>query len=124
VPTKRIPIGRPPAPRITPRAVELYARAKRLLRRPEIEENERELSEVSYQLSAELGMKPWQTDPIDCIGATEPPPWERGSEFAAEDWYRSAALRDELEQALRDRRRAQRQMRPNGGTPEQPQPPS
>jgi hypothetical protein len=123
MPTKRIPIGRPPAPRITPRAIELYAQAKRLLRRPETEENERALSDVSYQLSAELGLEPWATDPLDCIGCTEPPQWERGSELATEDWYRSAALRDELEQALRDRRRARRQARPNGSSP-QPSPPS
>jgi hypothetical protein len=109
-------------PAITEPAITLYETAKRLLRRVATEENERALNEASHQLDVELQLRPWQTSPIDTIGCTEPPAWERGSALAAEDWHNSAAIRDELEEALRARRRVRRQARPNGSIPAQPQP--
>src|SRR5262249_45916327 len=48
----RRPLAHPVrAPVITDAAVTLYERGKRLLKRPETEENESELRDVSYQLA-------------------------------------------------------------------------
>ena len=54
--TKRTPIARHPAPRITPRALDLFERGKRLKARGK---EEREFSDVSYALDVELQQKPW-----------------------------------------------------------------
>jgi len=119
MPTRRTPITRPPGPLITPAAVTLYARAKRLIRRGE-EQHAAELNELSYQLALEMNLRPWLVCPLDTIGYSKPAAWEDG-----EDWWQAAALADELEAALKARRKAERAARKAAATstPESPPPP-
>jgi hypothetical protein len=105
VPTRRVPIHRPSQPTVTDAAVTLYARAKRLLRRPQTDAVHRELQAVSHELAVELKWKPWMVDVIDTIGFAGPSQWE------GESWWQAAAVADELEQALRARRKAARMAR-------------
>jgi hypothetical protein len=92
-------------PQITDAAVTLFERAKKLLRRPESEQSERELLDISCELAVELHLKPWAICPLDTLGFTGPSPWEGDS------WWPAAALADELEAALRKRRKAARAAR-------------
>jgi len=92
---------------ITDAAVELYRRGLKSMRR----DDEDVLADFSGRLARELGLRPWCTCPLDTIGYSEPPEWEREG-LAAEDWYRSAAIRDQLEAALRDKRRAAQRKAP------------
>jgi hypothetical protein len=118
MPTRRTPITRSPGPLVTPAAVEIYARAKRLIQRGE-EQHADELNELSYQLALELNLKPWATCPLDTIGYNKPAAWEDG-----EDWWQAAALADELAAALKARRKAERAARKAAAmsTPEPPPP--
>jgi hypothetical protein len=102
--TKRTPIARHPAPRITPRALDLFERGKRLKARGK---EEREFSEVSYALDVELQQKPWQESALD-VDTDEPPAYMRTPAEIA-DYRRARAIRLELEAALRARRKAQRE---------------
>lgn len=115
----RKPLAHPArATMITPAAVELYARAKRLIQRGEKQHRD-ELVDISRQLAVELKLRPWQTCPLDTIGFAGPSPWEGPS------WWQSAALADELEVALRERRRAERARRKAAEPPpDQPTPPT
>jgi hypothetical protein len=87
---------------ITDAAVTLYERAKKLLRRVESEETRRELLDISRGLAIELKLKPWMTCPLDTLGFSGPSQWEGDS------WWTAAAIADELEAALRARRKAAR----------------
>src|SRR5262245_5514503 len=107
----RRPPNRPPTMIITDAAVTLYERAKKLIASGK--EDAPELRDISYQLGAELKMRPWATDVLDTLGYSKPPEWEPDGD----DWWRSAGLRDQLEQVLRERRKARRE--PNGA-PDQP----
>jgi len=90
---------------ITPQAVELYARAKRLARS---NGNASELNDVSYALAAELKLRPWMTCPLDIVAlGYSRPEWEADDEW----WWKSAALADELETALQAKRKAEREAR-------------
>jgi len=91
---------------ITPEAIAVFERGKRCLARGDDDG----LSDASYQLALALRLKPWNECPFDTIGESEPPAWET-SEFARTDWRRSKALADQLEQALRDKRKAEREAR-------------
>jgi hypothetical protein len=72
--TKRTPIARHPAPRITPRALDPFERGKRLKARGK--EDSREFSDVSYALDVELQQKPWQESALD-VDTDEPPDYMR-----------------------------------------------
>src|SRR5262249_23744188 len=111
MPTRRTPITRPPGPYVTPEAVAIYARAKRLIQRGE-EQHADELSELSYRRGAEIGLKPWMVCPLDTLGYSKPAAWEDG-----EDWWQGAALVDELEAALKARRKAERAARKAAAAP-------
>lgn len=104
MPTKRTPIGRTPFPVISPAAVTLYERAKRLIRRGE-EQHHDELITISRDLAIELKLKSWMVCPLDTLGFASPSPWEGDS------WWQSAAIADELEAALKARRKAEREAR-------------
>jgi hypothetical protein len=97
--TRRTPIGRTPGPRITPRAVSLFAEAMALKRRRGWS---REVLALSCELDAELGMKPWNPDVL-CADRDKP---EREWPLGDGDYYRSRAIRLELEDAVAARRKA------------------
>lgn len=101
---------------ITDAAVTLYARAKRLIRRGE-KQHHYELLDISRQLALELKLRPWVVCPLDTIGFDGPSPWE------GESWWQSAAIADELEEALKARRRAERAARRATKAAEQSQTP-
>ena len=88
---------------INDEAISIFAKGRRCIARGDDDG----LSAASYELAVALRLRPWCTCPFDCIGANEPLSWETG-EFALTDWRRSNALADQLEQALRERRRAAR----------------
>jgi len=105
-------------PQITAAAVTLYERGKRLIRRGE-EQHRDELLGISRELAVELKLKPWWVCPLDTIGFDGPSQWEGDS------WWQSAAIADGLEEALRERRRAQRAARKAiNGASNQPVPPA
>jgi hypothetical protein len=124
VPYKRRDGGpRSREPVITITAIELFAKAKRLLRQPQSDERDQLLSDLGYDIAAELKLKPWMPNVFDVVGYAKPEPWEE-----SESWWQVADLADQLEQALRERRKAKRAARraqqsrpPTGGPPEQPQ---
>jgi hypothetical protein len=95
-------------PTISPQAVELFARAKKLLRRRHSEQTENELSDISFALAVELKQLPWMTDVLDTLGFSKPPEWEDAND---PDWHRSAAIAAELETVLRAKRDAEREAR-------------
>jgi len=117
MPTKRTPIHRSPFPHITPTAVSLYERAKRLIARGN--EDAPALRDISYELAVELKLKPWMVCPLDTLGFTAPSPWEGDS------WWQAAALADELEEALKARREAARKAKraQKAAEPPPPSPP-
>jgi hypothetical protein len=117
MPVKRRGGSKARAMQVTPKAIALYERGLRLLARGE----DHALNTLSYELAAELGLRPWHTCPLDTVSYSAAPDWMR-SQVERDDWHRSAGIRDQLEEALRDRRRAQREARPSGGTPDQPLP--
>jgi hypothetical protein len=96
--TRRTPIGRPPGPRVTPRAVSLFEEAMKLKRRGW----SRELLNLSYELDVELGMRPWNPDVLRCDRDEPDREWPLGPE----DYARSRAIRLELEAAVRARKTA------------------
>jgi hypothetical protein len=85
---------------ITDVAVTLYERARKLARRPATEANERALNDLSYQLGAELGLKPWMTCPLETLGYAKP------AYEDAEDWSHATEIAEALTAALRARRKA------------------
>jgi hypothetical protein len=87
---------------ITPAAVTLFERGKKLLLRPESVETERALNDLSYQLGAELGLKPWMTCPLEALGYAKP------AYEDAEDWSHATEIAEALTAALRARRKARR----------------
>jgi hypothetical protein len=91
---------------ITPAAVELFAKAKRLLRRPETKERDRALNDLTAQLEIELKLKPWMPAIFDVYGYSKPEPYED-----SENWWQIAEIVDALEAVLRERRKAERAAR-------------
>jgi len=140
MPTKRTPRSRPPVAHISPAAVDLFQRGVRLMARKPTPEVERELADVCFQLSAVLGQEPWEADVLTDCDCKEPPAFLHREE--RDDWYRSRALREQLQTALYHRRKAQREARkaereaqraaqqappspsPDQQPPEQPPPPT
>jgi hypothetical protein len=103
----RKPLAHPAhATMITPAAIELFARGKRIIASGKEEERASELNEICYQLEVELKMRPWMTAPLDTLGFSKPQEWEDAS-----DWWRSAGVCDELEAALKAKRKAERAAR-------------
>ena len=62
--TKRTPIGRPPRPIISGRAVNLFKLGLKMQRNGGAQ-NSREFIEVAIALHSELGLKPWHDDVFD-----------------------------------------------------------
>jgi hypothetical protein len=106
--TRRTPIGRTPGPRLTPRALDLFEHGARLMRRGP---NTSGLSDVSYELALELGLKPWNDCPLVDCQSNEPPRFLT-TEAEISDWWRSKAIRRELQTALQERRKARREAPP------------
>jgi hypothetical protein len=107
---------------ISPDAITLFERGKRLIARGDYDAPA--LRDISYQLAVELKLKPWLCCPlVDCVGYSEPAEW-MDSDREREDWFRSAAIRDQLEQALKARRKAEREARKKAAEnmPKQPTP--
>jgi hypothetical protein len=117
--TRRTPIGRTSIPVISPEAVTLFERGKRLIARGD--EDAPALRDISLQLAMELKLRPWMTCPLDTLRYSEPAEG-MDTEREREDWYRSAGIRDQLEAALKARRRAEREARKKAA-PDQPTPP-
>jgi hypothetical protein len=92
---------------ITNRAVDLFDQ----LRRARSEES---WWELHHALSEELNCWPWE---FPCVEDPKAP-----LHSSLQPDLEARALWERLAEASRDRRRAQRQVRPNGGTPEQLQP--
>ena len=80
VTTTRRPKYYPTRARVTPEAIEAFARNDWLA------------------VQRACGLKPWQWSPLDA-GTAEPPLWlvEMGDERALEDWRRARVLAVELE---------------------------
>jgi hypothetical protein len=96
-------------PQITPIAIDLYQRARQLQqRRKQSPETERELSDLSFRLSAELKLARYEEDPLDC-DREQPPRWLK-TEYEVEDYFRSRQIRQQLEQALKARRDSVREV--------------
>src|SRR5262249_28098630 len=104
--TKRTPLKRPLHPIINDRAVDLYARGVTLMGRKPSAEIESELSDVCLELSAVLGQKPWEADVLTDCDCKQPPAFLRGAQV--DDWYKSRALREQLQLALHHRKKAER----------------
>jgi hypothetical protein len=124
--TRRRPISRQAAPRITLAAVDLFERGVRLMRRRQTDEVYNQLNKISCELARELQFRPWNDCPLLECGGESPPDWMTG-ELAIADWWRSKGIRRELEAALRERRRAERAARAQrrgGGSSSPPPEPS
>jgi len=82
--------------RITGRSIDLFERLMRLRRQQRWSP---EIRDLSCELDAEIGIKPWNSNPaLDCDD-DEPPTWMNDPE-KVEDWWRSREIREELEAAL------------------------
>ena len=97
--TRRMPISRSPGPRVTAHAVTLFEEVMKLKRR---EGWSRAVLDLSSELDAELGMRPWNPDVLRCDRDEPDRDWPLGPA----DYYRSRAIRLELEAAVRARRQA------------------
>jgi hypothetical protein len=93
---------------ISPEAITLFERAKRLIARGEWDAPA--LRHVSLRLAMELKLRPWMTCPLDTLRYSEPTEG-MDTPLEIEDWHRSAGIRDQLEAALKARRRAEREAR-------------
>jgi len=89
---------------ITQRAIDLFEQGLRHQRRGDVPDA------LGYELARELRLEPWAEDPFDCA-TDEPPDWYDNSRFSLNDYQRSRALRLQLEQLVKDRRRARREAR-------------
>jgi hypothetical protein len=99
-------------------AVVLFERGLRLIARGD---DGARLNELSYELAAALKLRPWHTCPFDTVGYSEPPDWMK-SLAEHDDWYRSAGIRNQLQLALKARRKARRQSKAVEGAPPPPKP--
>ena len=52
--------------------------------------------DLNRELDSLLGLKPWETSPLDAVRKT-PPDWLRNSLDQSEYWRKAWALRNELE---------------------------
>jgi hypothetical protein len=108
---------------ISATAIDLYARGKRLLRQKQTDEVANEVHKLRIDLHMELGLKPWDDDPLD-----GPPAPHGGSPIQLEGYERSQTAYLGLERALKERRRAARagraQQRANGAPSSPPSEPS
>jgi len=120
--TRRRPISRQAAPRITLAAVDLFERGVRLMRRQQTDEVYNQLNKISCELARELQFRPWNDCPLLECGGESPPDWMTG-ELAIADWWRSKGIRRELEAAVRARRERARVQRRSGGSTSPPPPP-
>ena len=120
--TRRRPISRQAAPRITLAAVDLFERGVRLMRRRQTDEVYNQLNKISCELARELQFRPWNDCPLLECGGESPPDWMTG-ELAIADWWRSKGIRRELEAAVRARRERARVQRRSGGSTSPPPPP-
>lgn len=120
--TRRRPISRQAAPRITLAAVGLFERGVRLMRRRQTDEVYNQLNKISCELARELQFRPWNDCPLLECGGESPPDWMTG-ELAIADWWRSKGIRRELEAAVRARRERARVQRRSGGSTSPPPPP-
>jgi hypothetical protein len=77
------------------------------------------LNRLSYELGSALKLRPWHFCPFDTVGYSAPPGWMK-SEAERADWFRSAGIRDQLQLALKARRKARRQSKAAGGAPSAP----
>jgi hypothetical protein len=120
--TRRTPIGRTPIPHVSPEAVTLFERGAKLMRRKPTEDIERALSPVSFELGRVLGLKAWNDCPLVDCDCREPPPF-LDTRDEIEDWWRSRWIREQLQDALRERRKAEREARKPAGQAPAPTPP-
>ena len=91
---------------ITDAAVTSFEEGLRLRRR---ERWSTAIAANALALAIALGMKPWNPDVFDCDDGTPPDDMRTDMEIA--DYHRSRGIRLDLEQALRERRRAARMAR-------------
>lgn len=90
---------------ITERSLDLFEQGLRHQRR-----GDDIPADLGYEFVRELRLAPWAEDPLDC-SSDEPPDWYSSDQFALDDYQRSRALRLQLEQLVKDRRRARREAR-------------
>src|SRR5262245_32943012 len=102
----RKPLNHPTATIIiTQHAIDLFEQGLRYQRR-----GNDIPADLGYEFVRELRLEPWAEDPFDTT-TDEPPDWYDNSRFALDDYQRSRALRLQLEQLVKDRRRARREAR-------------
>jgi hypothetical protein len=93
-------------PQITPAAVALYERAQKLLRKPQSDARDQILSDLGFDIAAELKLKPWVPNIFNVVGYSKPEPYED-----ADDWWKVAELAEQLEAAVKAKRKAEREAR-------------
>jgi hypothetical protein len=69
------------------------------------------LSDISYELACELGLRPWADCPLLDCQPNEPPAFLNSPHEIA-DWHRSKGIRGELQAAIRQRKKAAREPPP------------
>jgi hypothetical protein len=74
---------------------------------------------MSFQLMHALRLRPWCEPPLYTLGMDKPPDWLT-NQPAIDDWHRSKLIAGQLEQALQERRKAQREARSNGASNQPP----
>ena len=93
------PVGRPPLEcgwdgNLTRRQARITARVVALFQRAEETHDEDEHSDLSLDLHAALGLKPWEPSPLDVGETGERPHWL--SPDKVPDWDAAVALRRKL----------------------------
>src|SRR3954471_9187625 len=90
MPTKRTNITRPPVPQITDRAMSLYKQARAL--KANGQDRGQEYITLSWELCRELGLRPWDHNPLDVEAGEPRPGW-----VAPDRWHKAQQLRASLE---------------------------
>lgn len=100
--TRRTPIRRPQALRITPELLDTYALVNQFYND---KSRQRDFYDAELKLDRMLGRAPWQATLSDTFDLDEPPDWlvRQHDDFHVADWREALALRIQLDQALSTR---------------------
>ena len=105
--TRRTPIGRAWTPLITPQALGLYRRALKLRARAHLSSADKHACyDAERDVDRVFGLRLWQPSIFDTIGYEQPPAYMSADQ--REGWMWSMGLRQQLEAAVRQERRARR----------------
>lgn len=106
MPTNRTPRHRAARTKITVTAIDLYEQGKRVMQRKPSDENHVEFVRIWNALHLELNFRPWVQSPLD-FDPHEAPPFN-GNDIETASWEQTSQAYEELERALRERRKAVR----------------